>query len=687
MGIFTVCLAVLLLPLLGVILSFLAETRRGIASAVVATSWLALIAALVLLVAVVAGGRVVHQDTFTFWSFPVVQRPFNAATSTTLAQTFDVGVGYAATATTAILAAVVTVVTLLCELQMMIQFRRDPRLGQMTRLANLLGFGALVVVLAPELFQTLVGFEIVGFAAALLVGCGAGQNAGSAARSGYLVWRVGGLSLLLGVAFIYLKFSGAIATAAAAAATAAAKHKIVLPTPDGLNLVALSRIWVAATKGLVPGVGGRSLALAAVLLVVAAACACGQMPGHGLWRSLGNAPGAAAGMVLALAGGVVGAALLLQSFPLLRLASGVLPSLIVLGTASSLLASALALREHRLRRLAVWLAASQTGLVLAAIGLGSPAAALALLISSALATAALLGVVSSLGRAQRVDSIDQLGAAWRLARPTVLLLLAALAAITGLVGAGTFFGHVAVLAVAFGAHAPGSPMAPALFRDLAAAGAIVSILLLTAAGARVALIAIRGEESSDPREARLVRRQLAQGRGLSSLWPSLVATGLALISGLVSLPGIAYGVGGLLAAKSHATMLPLQWAALLAALVVPLLAGVVMAARRANLTSAVSEDPGWFAWADGTRLAISADAFGAGLPARAVTLAQARALEPVGDAVGSGLADLVKLNPVVGRERPSWGVSASLVALAGLALTVALVIWVVASNAAGVGVP
>jgi NADH:ubiquinone oxidoreductase subunit 5 (subunit L)/multisubunit Na+/H+ antiporter MnhA subunit len=378
---------------------------------------------------------------------------------------------------------------------------------------------------------------------------------------------------------------------------------------------------------------------------------------------------------------------LLQAFPLLRLASGVLPALLVLATASSLLASALALREHRLRRLAIWLSASQTGLVLAAIGLGAPAAALALLISSGLGTAALLGVVSSLGRDQRVDSIDQLGAAWKLARPTVLLLLTALAAITGVVGVGTYFGHAAMLAAALGTAAHGSPTVPPLFRDLAAGGAILSMLLLTAASARVALIAIRGEESRDAREARLVRRQLAQGRGVGSLWPSLAATGLALVSGLVSLPGISYGLGGLLAVKAGATALPLDWAALLAALVVPLLATAVMAARRGNLTSSTSEDPSWFAWADGTRLAISADALGSGLPARGVMLAQARALDPLGDAAASGLADLMKLEPVTGTARMSWGLSASLVALAGLALTVALVIWVVASSGAGVGVP
>ena len=213
------------------------------------------------------------------------------------------------------------------------------------------------------------------------------------------------------------------------------------------------------------------------------------------------------------------------------------------------------------------------------------------------------------------------------------------------------------------------------------------MLLLTAASARVALIAIRGEESRDPREARLVRRQLAQGRGLGALWPSLAATGLALVSGLVSLPGISDGLGGLLAVRAGATALPLDWAALLAALVVPLMAAAVMAARRGNLTSSASEDPNWFAWADGTRLAISADALGSGLPARGVMLAQARTLDPLGDAAASGLTDLMRLEPVTGTARMSWGVSASLVALAGLALTVALVIWVVATSGAGAGVP
>ncbi|HEY6537720.1 MAG TPA: proton-conducting transporter membrane subunit [Candidatus Dormibacteraeota bacterium] len=683
---FAVTWAVLLLPVLGIGVSYLAETRRGIAAAVVFMSWLGLAAAVVLLGAVVAAGPVVHTDTLTFWSFQVVQTPFNATHGTVLPETFEVGLGYSATPTAAVLAVVVALVTLLGELQMLSQFRRDPRLGHLARLANLVAFGVLAIVLAPELFQTLVGFEISGLAAAMLVGSALGGRAGSAARSGYLIWRLGALSLLLGVGFIYFKFAGPIATAAAAAA-AATKSKVALPTPDGLNLLALDHVVVAATKGLVHGVGGRSMTLAAVLIVVAAACACSQLPGHGLGRSLGSAPGALAGLVLALVGGVAGVALLLQTFPLLRWSSGVLPGLVVLATLSAVGAALLAFREQRLRRLATWLAVSQTALSLVAIGLGATAAGVALLVSSALSTAALMGVVSGLGRDQRVESIRQLGAAWRLARPTVMLLLVTLVATAGFLGLGTFFGHVAVLAAAFGAGARGVPKVPALFREVAAAGAILTMLLGAAAAARVALIARRGEESDDPREARLVRRQLAQGRGLGQLAPTVAATVLALLSGLVSLPGIGLGLGRFLATRAGESVLPWQPAALLVALAVPLLGLAVMAASRHRLGAKAAVEPGWVGWVDGSRLSAAVDAVAFGFPGLAVELVQARGLNPASDVAAAGIGDLARLEgPARGRRWP-FGLGVSLVTLALVALTVALVIWAVAGSQQGAGLP
>lgn len=680
-----VAIAVILLPLLGLLGSYLAETRRGVAAVLLFTTWLTVLAAVILLGAVVAGGRVVHSDSFTFWSFDITQTPFHAAPKTLLAETFEVGLGYAASPTAAVLALLVSLASLLAQLQLAIQFRRDPRLGQLVRLCSLLTLGALLLVLAAELFQVLIGFEICGLAAALLIASARGSSAGGLARSGYLIWRAGAMSLLLGVAFIYVKFSGPVAIAAASAAAAAAKHKATLPTPDGLSLSALGPVFSSVGRGLVHGVGGRSLTLAAVLLLVAAVCACGQLPWHSQARHLGSAPGAAAGLVLAVAGGVVGTGLLLQSFPLLRWASGVLPALVVLATLTSLVAAGLALREHRLRRLAVWLALSQTALALVGLGLGAPVAALAVLISSTLATVALMGVVSSLARQQRVETIGQLGAAWRLARPTTVLLLAALLAISGVLGLGTFFGHVAVLAAAFGAAPPGAPAVPELFSRIAAAGEIAAMVLLCAAAARVGLIAVRGEEAADPREARLVRRQLAQGAGLRPLWPSATATVLALLSGLVSLPGVRFELGSFLAPRASTTALPWQAGAFLVVLLVPLLVLLGLTLLRARLGAAGAAEPAWLGWAEGTRLAVSGDALGMGLPGWAVRVAQTGGLETLGDAASAGVAELAGIPPPPGRGWMRWRLGSGVAALAGLAFAIAILVW--ASGHPGAGMP
>ena len=103
------------------------------------------------------------------------------------------------------------------------------------------------------------------------------------------------------------------------------------------------------------------------------------------------------------------------------------------------------------------------------------------------------------------------------------------------------------------------------------------------------------------------------------------------MSGLVSLPGIGLGLGAFLGPKAGGTALPFQGPALLVVLVAPLLAVALMAARRRQLAIFAMDDPAWVAWADGTRLAISADALGLGAPARAVEVAQARLLSPAGD--------------------------------------------------------
>ena len=164
--------ALLLLPLAGVGMSFLAETRRGSALAALVSSWLTVLVALVLLGATVAKLPTLHQSTLSFWAFSVTQSPFNAATKTLLAPNFQVGFGYSATQIATVLALTVALVVLLGQTQIWVQLRGDARLATLMRLPGLLSFSALILIMAPGLFQVVVGFELCGLFSALLIGSG-----------------------------------------------------------------------------------------------------------------------------------------------------------------------------------------------------------------------------------------------------------------------------------------------------------------------------------------------------------------------------------------------------------------------------------------------------------------------------------------------------------------------------------
>ncbi len=678
MALFNAAWAVLLLPLLGLGLSYLAETRRGIALGAAVGSALTLLAAVVVLATSASHPGVTHGANLAFWSYSVTQTPFNAAAETVLSSTFQVGVGYTVDPLSAVLACLVAVLALLNLAHLLVQLHRDQRIGSLARTTCLLEFSVLAVVLAPTLFQLLIGVELAGLLAALLVAAAQGPAAGPAARRGYLVWRAGAASLILATVFVYVKFSGAIANAATGS------KRTVPAGSTGLDFVALNHMWLAATHGLVTGVGGRTLTLAAVLVVVCAVAVCGVFPFHGLWRSLGVAPGAAGGLVLSLGGMVVGASLLFSTFDLLRVAAGVLPALVVLAAVGSVVAAALAALEDRLRRVSLWVAGSLAATVLMGVGLGTPGAAVPLLIAGTLSVSALAAVTTTMSRDLRVESLGQLGAAWRQTRPTVLLLLLALLACSGLLGFGVFFGRAEVLAVAI-AH-PAAVARPAgVFRVVAAVCELLSALLIASVAGRAAVCALRGGEPRDPREARQVRRNLANAKRLSQIWPAVTLTGLALLSGLIALPGVPGELGGFLAMAKHATVLPANGLALALSVVVPLAAVLAVAAVRLGQRPWAGE-PAWLAWADGGRLTLGLEQMVFGWPARLAVGWYERVANPAEQAARAALGQLTARGSDLWRRPWSWEGRSSSAPLAAVALVAAVVVWVAATHA-GAGAP
>jgi formate hydrogenlyase subunit 3/multisubunit Na+/H+ antiporter MnhD subunit len=644
--VFVVGWVVILLPLGGIALSYLSETRRGAALGVWLGGWLTLGAALVLLAATVLHHQHVTESTITFWSFSVTQSPFNAATTTLLPANFQLGVGYAATSYGVILASLVAAAVVLGQAQFLAQLRTSSQLPSVMRLSALLGLSAELVALAPGLFQLLLGFGLTGLMAALL----AGTASGRAARRIYLVWSGSGALLLLAVVFVYVKFAGQVALAATTG-----KHPST-QTPYGLNLEALYPIWTAAHHGLVRGVGGRTLTISGVLFLVAAAGGAGQAPLQGLWRALAGARSGAGALLQGVAGGVVPVAVLLAVYPLLHLASGTQPALVGLGAVTALLGAVLAVGEGQLRPFAGWVGLSQTGMAVMAVGLAAPAAATAMTVATVLVVAALSATAARLEHDLRVRSVDRLGAVWRQARPAALTFLCALAAGAGVLGVGAFFARAEVLAAALTAGS-----APAPLRVLAIVAGVAASLLLAAACARVGWHLVHGAEPKDVREARAVRRQLAQGARQPGALVPVVATTLAWLAGAFSwalgrmlpqagsVPGLGGSGGGLLLVLGAGLVgLGLVWLAgdRLSLGSVPILGGgaTLEAADRWVL-------------------------LGVG---RAVATLSARVLDPAGDMAAQGLSDLSE-SPLPGRLW--WEPRAAGVVVAVLALAAAAATW------------
>lgn len=611
MHLFDATWVLLLLPLLGVAASVLAETRRGVGLVIMATTWLALAAALVVLAVTVAHHASVHESTITFWSFSVTQTPFNAASRTLLAARFQVGIGYAATPAGTIMATAAAVVSTVAQTQMLSQLRSDPRLPTLMRLAGLGLFAVLLVVLAPGVFQLLVGFGIGGLIAALLAGAGGGPAAVWAVRRTQAVWGIGGGSLLLAAVFIYVKFSGTVALAAT----------VAKPPPTaslyGLNLQALAAVWAAVPHGTVQGVGGRTVTLAAVLLLVAAAAAAGQVPLHGMWRGFADAPSGAATALAMIALGT-SAGLLEAAYPLLKLAPGVLPAAIGLGAVTAVVAAGLAMFEVRLRRLSGLVCAANAGMVMLAFGVGNPAAGVATAVAALVLSAALGSVVGILHGELRVDRSDRLPMVWREARPLGWAFLLTMAAAAGWAGAGMFFSRSEVMAAG---------LAAGVGHGAGLAAALLASLFLAAALGRLARDLLRGREVLDPREARAARRHLSQGRRQASFGLAITAAVLALLVGLLSLPGVRFGVGPLLAEGQQVSALPVSGAGLLLALLLPLASGGV-----AYLLGAT-----WPTWpavtnrADGAVLFRAGERLLLGYPAAAAEVMMTRVWEPVAD--------------------------------------------------------
>jgi NADH:ubiquinone oxidoreductase subunit 5 (subunit L)/multisubunit Na+/H+ antiporter MnhA subunit len=515
--------AIVLLPLVGVGASFLAESPRRAAQTGVFFTAFALAVAVVVLVFRLTHQIPVYESTETFWDLPSTS---GSTAGQPIAGEFPVLWGIRVDPLSVTFMASVLFLSLIAQVHALASLRGDAGLRRFFWVAEVLTVGLLALVASPNLFQFWLGWGVAGVAAWMLAAHHWQHGASAAlATRAFVLLRVADLALLLGLIMTFTKFGLAVSQQPAPNGRT---------TNDPFSFSVLTPEWHLGHIGAVNGVGARSLVVIAVLFVVAATIRAALGPLH-VWLS-GTLDAPAAGLALIAVSALVPAALLLaRVYPLLIEAPHLLTVLGLVGAAGAVAGAALALAQRDLFRIGLFAVSSQAGLILATLGMGGYSPALFIAFTGSILTVVYFLAAGNLSRGFRSREVGDCGGGRQRMPRTTLALGGWALGISGL-SLNTY----SALSATFRNTVPPGGGVSHLTQTLVALGVLVTMALTVLYAFRVYYVVATGEPARrrgfDVSRLREVAPQLST--------TVLVALGGAAAATLVGIPGVsAFRVG------------------------------------------------------------------------------------------------------------------------------------------------
>jgi NADH:ubiquinone oxidoreductase subunit 5 (subunit L)/multisubunit Na+/H+ antiporter MnhA subunit len=469
--------AIVLLPLVGVGASFLAESPRRAAHAGLVFTCLAFAVSLVVLVVRLTHVIPAYENTETFWD---LQATAPAATSgQVLSPEFAAFYGIRVDPLSVAFMASVLFLSIVAQLHALVSMRGDPGFRRFFWVVGLLTFGVLALISSPNLFQFWLGWEVSAVAAWMLAAHHWQRPlAAVAATRTFVLLRVADLALLLGLVMSYTKFGASITE------QPATNGQLV---NDPFSFVQLALRWHIGHLGAVPGVGARTLVVLAVLFVVAATIRAAVGPLH-LWLS-GALEAPVAGLALIAVSALVPAGVLLaRVYPLLLEAPHVLTAVALLGGLTAVTGALLALAQRDVLRIGVFAVGSQAGLMLAAFGVGGYSPALFLLFTASPLAVVYFLAAGNLTRGFRSRELADCGGGRRRMPRTTLALGGWALGISGLT-----LNTYSVLSATLRGLLPDGAQVSRATQVLVAAAVLATIVLTALYAFRVFFVVASGE--------------------------------------------------------------------------------------------------------------------------------------------------------------------------------------------------
>lgn len=511
--------AVVLLPLLGSLASFLFETPRRAAHAVIACNGLGFVCSVFLFFF-----RFAHRnDAVSDGVFGFLQTTTTGGPGTSgLGSNLQPQLGVRVDSFGVVFAMAILFIGTLVLIHGLYSMRGDAGFRRVYWVGSLVIFGSVALAVSPNLFQALFAGMVLSAAVYVLSShWWETHDVARMAQRGFGWLVAADVALLFAAVAWFVRMSSDISGQTPPSGQS-------VPDPFDFSLIGSEAARV--NSHLISGVGGRSLAVVGILIVVAALIRCAVVPAVVWLTSVREAPLPAIALILSIGMGS-GVILLLKSWALLIAVPHLMSIVAVIAVLSALICAVVVLTLTELAGICVWMAAAQIGLVVAAAGMGAFAPSAEMLLFVFLTIPVLVLSCGNLVRGYRSRDISEIGGAWQRMRATTALLLA-----WGVATFGATFSIYNFISAAsrntVADQSGGTPLHAAEWaRDIVIVAGSLSALLIVLGGSRLLARLVTGVPA--PRRGFAVDRIRDVER--LGLWPIWV-----LVAGVVM--AITYGI-------------------------------------------------------------------------------------------------------------------------------------------------
>ena len=434
----------------------------------------------------------------------------------------DIGLGILMDPLTAVMVVIVSGVSLVVQVYSQGYMRDDPGYSRYFAFMSLFTASMLGLVLARNIIQLYVFWELVGLCSYLLIGFWYHRPAAAAAaKKAFLVTRLGDLGFLLAILYLFFH-QGAFA----------AEGLNALEVPDMLSETGIALLGAGAVTwlalGILAGAVGKS----------------GQFPLHTWLPDAMEGPTPVSSLIHAATMVAAGVFLVARMFPLYEASAGAMNTVALVGGFTALFAATMGLVMNDIKRVLAYSTISQLGYMMLALGVGAYGAALFHLLTHALFKCLLFLGAGSVNHATGTFDMRYMGGLWRRMPWTYVTFLIAALSLAGVFPLAGFWSKDEVLAEALRGDMAASTTVSLVVFGLAVAAVFLTAFYIFRAVFMTFHGEFRGGAETDPNPPEGEQHVHLAESPLVMVVPMVVLGGATVVAGfLVNPVSSAWGLG------------------------------------------------------------------------------------------------------------------------------------------------